>query len=159
MAKDRRGSASGGGRRGAASQRNAVQVELSFTPQPRQALLHRCAANEILYGGAAGGGKSAALRAEALFWCLAIPGLQAYLFRRTFPELERNHILKSQQEFPAEVGRYLKDRRRYEFHNGSKLHFCHCQYEDNVHDYQGAEIDLLLIDELTHFTEFMYVYL
>ena len=33
------------------------------------------------------------------------------------------------------------------------------QYEKDVYKYQGAEINVLLIDELTHFTRFQYVYL
>jgi hypothetical protein len=122
-------------------------------------MLHRCSANEILYGGAAGPGKSHALRFEALMWCLRIPNLQVYLFRRTFPELEKNHILPSLMQFPRNVGTYKDQKRRWEFQNGSMLHFCHCQYEKDVYQYQGAEIHLLVIDELTTFTEFQYDYL
>lgn len=102
---------------------------------------------------------SHALRHEGLDWCLRIPGLQVYLFRRTFPELEKNHILTSLSEFPMEAGQYKDQKRRWEFTNGSMLHFCHCQYEKDVFNYQGAEIHLLLIDELTTFTEFQYDYL
>jgi hypothetical protein len=39
------------------------------------------------------------------------------------------------------------------------LHFCHCQFERDSFNYQGSEIHLLLIDELTTFTEFIYDYL
>ena len=134
-------------------------IKIDYAPQPKQILFHKSAANEILYGGAAGPGKSMALRFEALIWCLRIPNLQVYLFRRTFPELEKNHILPSQQQFPAGVGEYKKGDKRWEFKNGSMLHFCHCQYESDVFQYQGAEIHLLLIDELTTFTEFQYDYL
>ncbi|MDV6320739.1 terminase family protein, partial [Chromohalobacter sp. HP20-39] len=42
---------------------------------------------------------------------------------------------------------------------GSKIHLCHCQYEKDVIKYQGAQIHVLLIDELTHFTEKIYRYL
>jgi len=134
-------------------------VIINYTPQPKQMLFHKSAANELLYGGAAGPGKSMALRFEALIWCLRVPNLQVYLFRRTFPELEKNHILPSQQQFPSGVGEYKKGDKRWEFINGSMLHFCHCQYEQDVFQYQGAEIHLLLIDELTTFTEFQYDYL
>jgi len=137
----------------------AKQINLDYIPQPKQALFHSSAANEILYGGAAGPGKSHALRFEALIWCLRVPGLQVYLFRRTFPELEKNHILPSQAQFPRGVCEYKKGDKRWEFSNGSMLHFCHCQYEQDVFQYQGAEIHLLLIDELTTFTEFIYDYL
>jgi hypothetical protein len=135
------------------------KIEIDYIPQPKQALLHECAANEILYGGAAGPGKSHALRFEGLSWCLRIPGLQVYLFRRTHPELEKNHTLPSRIQFPQDIGKYREQKRRWEFVNGSMLHFCHCQYEGDVFDYQGSEIHLLLIDELTTFTEFIYDYL
>jgi hypothetical protein len=46
-----------------------------------------------------------------------------------------------------------------EFWNKSKIFLCHCQYEKDVIKYQGAEIHVLLIDELTHFTEKIYRYL
>ena len=136
-----------------------MNISTGYKPQPKQVILHQCKANEILYGGSAGPGKSHALRHDALDWCLRIPGLQVYLFRRTFPELEKNHILPSRSEFPKSVGDYKNQQRRWEFKNGSMLHFCHCQYENDVFNYQGAEIHLLVIDELTTFTEFQYDYL
>jgi len=137
------------------------QIKIDYIPQSKQAELHKSAANEILYGGAAGPGKSMALRFEALIWCLRVPNLQVYLFRRTFPELEKNHILPALQQFPNDprVLTYKKGDKRWEFTNGSMLHFCHCQYEQDVFQYQGAEIHLLIIDELTTFTEFIYDYL
>ena len=39
------------------------------------------------------------------------------------------------------------------------MQLCHCQYEDDVQSYQGAEIHVLMIDELTHFTEYQYRFL
>jgi len=136
-----------------------MKIDTGYRPQPKQELLHLCQANEILYGGAAGPGKSHALRHEGLDWCMRVPGIQAYLFRRTFPEIEKNHIIPSLGEFPREIGHFSRQARRWEFVNGSMLHFCHCQYEQDVFNYQGAEIHLLLIDELTTFTEFIYDYL
>ena len=126
-----------------------MEVELKYKPWPKQMLLHRCPSNEILYGGSAGPGKSHALRHEALAWCMRIPGLHVYLFRRTYPELERNHILPSRLEFPKEVGNFREQKRRWEFVNNSMMHFCHCQHENNVFDYLSAEINMLFIDELT----------
>lgn len=138
---------------------NRDAVVLDYRPQPRQAALHACQANEILYGGAAGPGKSHALRFEALLMCLRVPGLQAYLFRRTQPELERNHILPALAQFPRSVGRYQTSKKRFKFVNGASLSFCGCPREADVFAYQGVEIHLLVIDELTHFTEFQYDYL
>jgi hypothetical protein len=136
-----------------------LRINTGYKPHPKQGEFHRCKANEVLFGGSAGPGKSHALRQDCLDWCMRIPGLQTFLFRRTFPELEKNHILPSQAEFPKELGTYNKGHRRWEFRNGSMLHFCHCQYEQDVFQYQGAEIHRLAIDELTTFTEFQYDYL
>ena len=135
-------------------------INIDYEPFPKQALLHRCNATEILYGGAAGPGKSHALRFDGYHWCLTIPGIQVYLFRRTFPELERTHILSARVEMPEEVAHYNKQQRRLEFHNnGSIMHFCHCQYEDDVFEWLSAEIHILIIDELTTFSSFMYDFL
>lgn len=134
-------------------------IQINYFPQPKQAEMHYTEATEVLYGGAAGSGKSKALRMDALKWCLAIPNIQVYLFRRTFPELEKTHIISSRSEFPEDVGKYREQLRRWEFFNGSMLHFCHCQYEHDVFNYQGAEIHILLMDELTTFSEFIYDYL
>ena len=90
---------------------------------------------------------------------MRIPNLQVFLFRRTYPELEQNHILKSWLEFPTDVARYNKAEKRWEFWNGAMFHFCHCQHEQSSFIYQGAEIHVLLIDELTTFTQFIYDYL
>jgi len=133
-----------------------TEIVNPYVPQPKQAMLHQCKGSEILYGGSAGPGKSHALRQEVLDWCLKIPGLQAYLFRRTYNELEKNHMLPSLTEFPKGVGVFKKQDKRWEFHNGSFLHFCHAQNETDVYLYLGAEIHLLAIDELTTFTEIMY---
>ena len=134
-------------------------VRIDYQPQPRQVLLHTCPANEILFGGAAGPGKSHALRFEALLMCLRVPGLRAYLFRRTQPELERNHILPALAQFPRDLVTFKTSSQRFECVNGSMLTFCGCPREADVFRYQGVELHLLLIDELTSFTEFQYDYL
>jgi hypothetical protein len=103
-----------------------------YEPQEKQAILHRCPANEILYGGAAGPGKSHALRQEALYWATRIDGLNVYLFRRTYPELEKNHILPSLAEYPIGYARYRDQKRRWEFPNGSIIHMCHSQHEKDI---------------------------
>lgn len=41
----------------------------------------------------------------------------------------------------------------------SRIHLCHCEHENDVYKYQGAEIHLLLPDELTHFSASQYRFL
>lgn len=45
------------------------------------------------------------------------------------------------------------------FKNGSIIDFSYCDNETDVYKYQSAEYDVIRFDELTHFTEQMYVYL
>lgn len=134
-------------------------IELPYQPQPKQRLLHETEARLVLYGGAAGGGKSTSLRWDIIGWCLQVPGLDAYLFRRTLPELEANHIRKIKTELPATLGSYNETRKRYEFFNGSGINFCYCEKEDDVARYQGAEIHLLGVDEAAHLTDYQLNYL
>jgi hypothetical protein len=123
-------------------------------------------ATEILYGGAAGGGKSHLMRVAAIVWALAVPGLQVYLFRRTRPELLKNHM-EGPTSFPVLLGSWINRKLvkinysdlTIEFSNGSKIFLCHCQYLKDLTKYQGAEIHVLLMDELTHFVEDMYRFL
>lgn len=131
-------------------------------PKQWQALLTE--ATEVLYGGAAGGGKSFLMRGAAILWCAAIPGLQVYLFRRIREDLVKNHM-EGPKGFRAMLAglvnqgfaEIVEDEIR--FWNGSKIYLCHCKDAKDVYKYQGAEIHVLLIDELTHFTEAMYRFL
>jgi hypothetical protein len=141
---------------------NAKRLRLHHT----QGIALQTQATEVLYGGAAGGGKSHLMRVAALSWCFAVPNLQVYLFRRLSDDLQKNHM-EGETGLPSLLAGWLDSRLvkiRYtptviEFRNGAKIHLCHCQYEKDVTKYQGAEIHVLLIDELTHFTDMIYRYL
>lgn len=121
-------------------------------------------ATEILYGGAAYGGKSYLIRALAIALCYDIPGLQVYLFRRTYPDLIANHMNGS-GSFPELLAPFVTTKQvtikegEIVWSNGSKIHMCHCQHEKDVLKYQGSEIHVLLMDELTSFTEYIYRFL
>lgn len=145
---------------------NPPDIGARLKLQYKQGLAYLSVATEILYGGAAGGGKSYLMRVAAILWCMLIPGLQVYLFRRTFPDLKKNHMA-GPTSFKALLAPWLRTKfvtyngtdNQFNFWNGSTIHLCHCQYEDDVYSYQGAEIHVLLIDEITHWTEEMYRYL
>lgn len=142
----------------------ASDAELNIDLHDKQQVAFDSLATEILYGGAAGGGKSHLMRMAAITWCTEIPGLQVYLFRRIRDDLVKNHVEGPSgfREFLAgwvECGfvQIVEDEIR--FWNGSKIYLCHCKDEKDRFKYQGAEIHVLLIDELTHFTDKIYRFL
>ena len=134
--------------------------------EPKQTLAFTTEATEVLYGGAAGGMKSYLMRVSAIRWCSEVPGIQVYLFRRTLPDLRDNHLrgptsLHVMLE-PLIAGGTVKYRaveNEFAFDNGSILHLCYCDSENDVEKYRGAEIHVLMIDELTHFSEYQYRFL
>src|SRR5829696_3415068 len=139
-------------------------AQLDLRLHPKQAEAFNTTANEVLYGGAAGGGKSYLIRVAAILWCTVIPGLQVYLFRRIRDDLVKNHM-EGPKGFRALLAGWVlcgfativEDEIR--FWNGARIYLCHCKDEKDIYKYQGAEIHVLLIDELTHFTETMYRFL
>lgn len=136
---------------------------LNFPLHPKQWIAFTSIATEILYGGAAGAAKSHLMRVAAIIWCLSIPGLQVYLFRRHYDDLVKNHM-EGPTGFHAMlaewVGKYVQIvDMEIRFNNGSRIFLAHCQHEKDRFKYQGAEMHVLLIDELTHFTELIYRFL
>ncbi len=114
---------------------------------------------EILFGGAAGGGKSFGQLADALRYALTYPGSRQLLLRRTLPELENSLVRMALSLFPDHLYHYISSRHTGVFLNGSILDFGYCDSERDVFRYQSAEYDVIRFDELTHFTESMYLYL
>lgn len=114
---------------------------------------------EVLYGGAAGGGKTDALIAYPLRW-VTHPKFHALTLRRKSVNLgemlERCRAIYPscggrERLTPFPTWRFAKVGRA-----GARIEFRHCESEQNKHDFQGDEIHLLSLDELTHFTESQY---
>lgn len=104
-----------------------------------------------LYGGAAGGSKSTSLLLGSIRACHRYPGLQAFWFRRTFPELEQSvlRMLTRYGNARAVGARYDRSRHELRFANDSILTFAHAKNVDEATALQSAEINLLILDERT----------
>tara|TARA_R110000772_G_C13310282_1_gene440269 strand:+ start:4654 stop:6132 length:1479 start_codon:yes stop_codon:yes gene_type:complete len=142
------------------------EAVLDLELHEKQLIAFKSTATEQLFGGAAGGGKSHLMRAAAIHWCGAIPNLQVYLFRRLSNDLEKNHM-EGEGGFPDMLSIWIEAKlckityhpTKIRFWNGSTIYLSHCQHEKDKLNYQGVQIGLLLIDELTHFSESIYRYL
>lgn len=116
-------------------------------------------ANEILWGGAAGGGKSYMLRAIAIIFAMEIPKCNVYLFRRTVKDLIATHM-RGPASFPVLLNEFVEDKlvkvnhssSTIEFENGSIISLNHIQYEADLEKYLSAEMHVVLFDESTTFT-------
>lgn len=132
---------------------------LPYTPFLKQAKFHASAAPFRLFGGSAGGGKSEAILWEGVIKCLVKPKTNGVLFRKTFPELEMSLIRRFLEKCPIQLYKYDSRQHLATFPNGSILQFAYCDSEKDVYKYQSAEFDFIGIDELTHFTEYVFTYL
>lgn len=119
---------------------------------------------EVLYGGAAGGGKSVAQLMAALQY-VDIPGYSAILFRKTYADLSLPGALISMSKdwlMPfvesGEVKWSEKDK-KYTFPSGATLAFGYLESENDCYRYQGAEFQYIGMDEVTHIAPSNYRYL
>lgn len=143
---------------------NPPEIRLHLHDKQRKAL--DCPAQEIVFGGAAGGGKSYLMRAAAITFCAAIPGLQVYLFRRTRGDIILNHF-SGAMNFHEMLApwtasghaRITLSANKIRFWNGATIHLCFLEKPKDRNRYQGAEIHMLEVDELTHFTDEEYRWL
>ncbi len=119
----------------------------------------RRAEYEAFYGGAAGGGKSDALLAEALRQ-VHIPHYRGIIFRKTFPQL--SELIDRSREIYGAVckgAKYNDSKHVWQFPSGAKIYFGTMQHAKDRTNYQGKRYDFIGFDELTHFTFDEYIYL
>lgn len=118
-----------------------------------------CPLYEVLFGGAAGGGKSAALLIDALGQADKAR-YRALIIRRSYPELSEL-IDRSRELYPAAFpgAKYNSTDKRWTFPSGATIAFGYVAQDGDVYRYQGQEYTYVAWDELTHFSEFAYKYL
>jgi phage terminase large subunit len=132
-------------------------VELTATKKQMEFI--NCTRDEVLFGGRAGGGKSYGQVLDGFIYALKYPKSKQLILRRTYPELEKSIIRTSLSLYPKNTVKYSSQAHVMNFYNGSIIDYGYCDGEKDIYRYQSAEFDVIRFDELTHFTENMYVYL
>ena len=126
------------------------QTEIIFKPNPGpQTAFLAATEKEVLYGGAAGGGKSYALLADFVRYA-GIKEARGLLIRRTMPEL-RELMDKSYELYPRAFpgAKFSKQEKIWMFPSGAKLEFGYCEKDSDVYRYQGQAYTWIAFDELT----------
>ena len=121
-------------------------------PNERQKLFLAAHTKHIGYGGARGGGKSWAVRNKAIRLCLRYKGIKVIIIRRTYPELLNNHINPLLTVLHG-IAKYNKTEKVFRFGNGSTINFGYCNADKDLLQYQGAEYDVIFLDEATQLQE------
>ncbi len=104
-------------------------------------------------------GKSYGQLIDAFLYALKYSKSKQIIFRRTYPDLEKSLIRVSIEIYPMQVASYNSSKHMWTFKNGSIIDFGYIDNEKDVYKYQSAEYDVIRFDELTHFTEYMYIYM
>jgi predicted phage terminase large subunit-like protein len=130
-------------------------------PQPGpQTEFLGCHADIVIYGGAAGGGKSFGLLIDPLR-NVRNPHFGGVIFRRTAVQVRNEGGLwdESMKLYPQLRGRPREHSLSWVFPDGAAMSFANLEHEKDLLNYQGSQMPWIGFDELTHFTEQQFFYM
>mgnify|MGYP000923885346 CR=1 FL=1 len=133
--------------------------DLIIRPNPGpQTAAFRSNAKELLYGGAAGAGKSFFLVADPLRF-VEHPRSRALLLRRTTKQLEDSLIAETERLYPHFGAKFNGTKLTWTFPSGARVRLGHMEHDKNKYDYDGAPFSWIGWDELTHFLHSQYTFM
>ena len=102
---------------------------------------------------ARGGGKSWAVRTKTILLAMRYPGIKILIVRRTYKELEGNHIRILKADTRG-IANYNSTSKLLTFVNGSTVEFMYCARDGDLDKLQGQEYDIICIDEAAQLSEY-----
>ena len=117
-------------------------------------------ADIVIYGGAAGSGKTYALLLEAL-WHYDNPKFNCAIFRKNANQIRNpGGLLSESQELYRDFGGNLRESiMEWDFPSGAIIKFAHLDLERDKYSWQGSQLCLIGFDELCHFSWGQFVYM
>ena len=122
-------------------------------PSEKQKLFLKATSRHVGFGGARGGGKSWAVRCKAVLLALKYPGIRILIVRRTYPELQNNHIQLLRAQLTGVASYHDRDK-LLTFPGGSTVQFSYCAKDADLDRLQGVEYDIVFLDEATQLSEY-----
>ena len=89
---------------------------------------------------------------KAILMCLRYAGIKTLILRKTYQELINNHINEMRGLLHG-IAKYNSSEKVFRFENGSTIKFGYCANDGDLDQYQGAEYDVVFIDEAGQFQE------
>ena len=124
---------------------------------PRQREFLKARNKYVAFGGSRGGGKSWVARLAAVLYCEKYPGIKVMIIRKTYPELQENHIIPLTEllncyaeDKSQRLAIYNDGKKHIVFPNGSRILFRYLDNDKDAQRFQGSEVDILIVDEATH---------
>ena len=137
-----------------------MRLEIPRPSEKQLQFLNENSHKYVAYGGARGGGKSWAVRVKAILLCFRYPGIKVMIIRKTYPELQENHILPlcemlgcHDEDKSRRFASYNDGKKHITFPNGSRILFRYCEKDKDAQRFQGTEVDVLFVDEATQQSE------